>query len=154
MQRPWEAGLKINRNTAAGIRRNSNRRIPCRQSIALWLRAARRSVASPWRYDFARDSTLSCSMPCLPSLLCSEAGHMPLFRFEVLEPDPAPCAQAAPRLFDTTQEAWVMFETVFEPVVFRFEADQHAGWLAVASDDDLLCFRLSKKPGQIVLDFG
>jgi len=36
------------------------------------------------RYDFARDSTLSCSMPCLPSLLCSEAGHMPLFRFEVL----------------------------------------------------------------------
>jgi hypothetical protein len=111
------------------------------------------TIASPWSYDFVCESTLSCLMPCVPSR-CAETGHRPLFRFQVLKPDPVSCAQAAPRLFDATQEPWVMFETVFEPVVFRFEADQDAGWLAMSSDDDLLRFRLSKKPRQIVLDFG
>ena len=43
---------------------------------------------------------------------------MPLVRFKVLQPDPTSCAQAVPRLFDTTQEARVTFETVFKPVLF------------------------------------
>src|SRR5712692_2605244 len=47
-----------------------------------------------------------------------------------------------------------MLETVFEPVLFRFETDQHARRFAVARDDDLLRLCLSKKPRQIVLDFG
>jgi hypothetical protein len=46
-----------------------------------------------------------------------------LFLFDVLEPDSKSSAQAAARLFDAAQEAWVMFEAVFEPVVFRFKAD-------------------------------
>src|SRR5882672_10468087 len=36
--------------------------------------------------------------------------------------DPAPCPQVIPRLFDTTQEARVTFETVFEPVLVSLEA--------------------------------
>ena len=44
--------------------------------------------------------------------------RVPLFRFNVFEPDPASCAQAISCLLDTTQEARVMFEPVFEPVFF------------------------------------
>ena len=43
---------------------------------------------------------------------------MPLFRFNILQPDPTSGAQAVPRLFDTTQEARVTFETVLKPVFF------------------------------------
>ena len=57
------------------------------------------TTPSPWRYDFARDSTLSYPMPCLLLLSCSEVSRMALFRFEVLQPYPASCAQAAPHLF-------------------------------------------------------
>ena len=48
--------------------------------------------------------------------------HLALFRFKVFEPDPASCAQAVPRLFDSTQEARIMLESIFEPALFRFEA--------------------------------
>src|SRR5712672_803403 len=78
----------------------------------------------------------------------------PLFRFKVFEPDPTSCAQAVPCLFDAAKEPRIMFEPVFEPVLFRLEADQHARRFAMARDDDLLLLRLSKKPRQIVLDFG
>jgi hypothetical protein len=76
-----------------------------------------------------------------------------LFRFKVLEPDPTSRAQAVPRLFDTAQEARVMLKTVFEPVFFRFEADQHTRRFAMARDDDLLRLCLAKESRQIVLDF-
>jgi hypothetical protein len=62
------------------------------------------------------------------------------------------CAQTVPRLFDTTEEARVMFETVLEPILFRFEADQEACRFAVTRDDDLLRLGLTKIPRQIVLD--
>jgi hypothetical protein len=73
---------------------------------------------------------------------------------KVFEPDPASCKQAVPCLFDAAQESRVMFETVFEPVIFRLEADQHARRFAMTRDDDLLRHCLSKKPRQIILDFG
>jgi hypothetical protein len=50
------------------------------------------------------------------------SGAAPLFCFKVLQPDPTSRAQAAPRLFNATQEAWVMLETVVEPVFFRFRS--------------------------------
>jgi hypothetical protein len=62
------------------------------------------------------------------------------------------CAQTVPRLFDTTQEARVTFETVLEPVLFGFEADQDACRFAVTRDDDLVRLGLTKIPRQIVLD--
>ena len=68
-----------------------------------------------------------------------------LFRFNVFEPDATPCAQAVPRLLDAPQEARVVLETVFEPVLFGLKADQHARRLAVARDDDLLGLSLAKK---------
>ena len=77
-----------------------------------------------------------------------------LFLFNVFEPDPKSGAQAAARLFDAAQEAWVMFEAAFEPVVFRFKADQHARRFTMAGDDDFLGLRLAQVSGQIVLDFG
>jgi hypothetical protein len=63
------------------------------------------------------------------------------------------CAQAAARLFNTTQEARVMLEAVFEPIFFGLESDQHARWFAMARDDDFRRLRLAKKSRQIVLDF-
>jgi hypothetical protein len=47
-----------------------------------------------------------------------------------------------------------MFEAVLEPVILRLEADQHAGGLAVARDNDLLRLSFSKKARQIILDLG
>src|SRR5216684_5666537 len=69
-----------------------------------------------------------------------------LFRFDVFEPDAKSCAQAVPCLLDAVQEARVVLETVFEPVLFGLEADQHARRLAVTRDDDLLRLGFSKKP--------
>ena len=43
--------------------------------------------------------------------------------FKVLEPYPTSCAQAVPCLFDSAQEARVVLEAVFEPVLFQLEAD-------------------------------
>src|SRR3954453_411380 len=70
-----------------------------------------------------------------------------LFGFQLLQPRSAPRTQAAPRLFDAIQKAWVVFEPVVEPVLFRFESDQNAGRLAVPRDDDLLRLRLTKITG-------
>ena len=46
-----------------------------------------------------------------------------------------------------------MFETIVEPVLLRFEPDQHAGRLAMTRYNDLLRLSFSKIAGQIVLDF-
>ena len=46
-----------------------------------------------------------------------------LFGLEVFESDPTSRTQAAPCLFDAAQETRVTFETVFEPILFRLEAD-------------------------------
>src|SRR4051812_30076660 len=45
-----------------------------------------------------------------------------------------------------------MLETVLEPVIFGFKANQHARRLAVTRYHDLLRFRFPEKAGQIVLD--
>ncbi len=79
---------------------------------------------------------------------------MLLFHFKVFQLDPMSCTQASPRLIDTAQEARVMFQTIFEPIVFGSESDQHASRLAITRDDDLLPLSLAKIARQIVLDFG
>src|SRR5271157_2132948 len=78
----------------------------------------------------------------------------PLSLFQVFQPDPMPLAQAFSRLFDTAQEARVMFQTVFEPIVFGFESDQHASRFAMTGDDDLLRLSLAKIARQVIFDFG
>src|SRR5690242_3612983 len=91
-----------------------------------------------------------------PPALCAhtrcDARTVPLLDFKVFEPCPASRAQAIARLFDTTQEPWVVFETVLKPVFFRFESDQHARGLAVARDDDLLSLGFSQEARQIIFD--
>jgi hypothetical protein len=95
------------------------------------------TIASPWRYDVVLESTLSYPISCrcfrmLRREMCTRA----LFHFNVLDPGPTSRAQAVSGLFDAAQEARVMLETVFEPVLFGLEADQHACRLAMACDDD------------------
>jgi len=53
-------------------------------------------------------------------------------------------AQAAPRLLDAANKARVMLEAVIEPVLLRFESDQHTRRLAMARDHDLLRLGLAK----------
>ena len=63
-------------------------------------------------------------------------------------------AQAFPRLIDSPEEAGIVLQPVFEPVVLRLEADQHPRRLAVARDDDVLLFRLAQQVRKIVLHLG
>jgi hypothetical protein len=86
--------------------------------------------------------------------LHSDGARVPLLAFDVFEPSPTSRAQAVPRLFDATQEARVVLKSVLEPILFRFEADQHACGLAMAGDDDLLPLSFSKEARQIILDLG
>jgi hypothetical protein len=103
------------------------------------------TIASPWRYDLARECALSSPMTFAskPARYAATDESTRLFRFKIFELDSTSRAQAAPSLLDTTQEPWVVLETVFEPVLFRFEADQHACGLAVPRDDDLLSLGFS-----------
>ena len=79
------------------------------------------------------------------------AGH---YSYSVFQSDSAPRTQAFARLFNSTQKARIVFKTIFEPVFFQFESDQHPGRLAVARNDDLLRLSLAKVTRQIVLNFG
>ena len=113
------------------------------------------TIRPPWRYDFARQPPLY-RPTTFPSLRAHSDGivYVPLFIFDVFEPGPTSRAQAVSRLFDTTQEARVVFEAVLEPVLFRLETDQHAGGLTMARNNDLLRLSFSKKARQIILDLG
>ena len=42
-----------------------------------------------------------------------------------------------------------MFELIIKPIIFGCEADQHPGFSA-AADDNLLVFRLTQKPREVV----
>lgn len=58
-------------------------------------------------------------------------GRLPLLHIDILDLHAACGPQAAPRLFDTLQETRIMLQAVFEPVVLRFESNQHTGRLAM-----------------------
>src|SRR6185437_5375520 len=62
----------------------------------------------------------------------------PSLRAQILDPDTASRVQARARFFDPAKKTRIGFEPIFEPVVVRSEADQHAGRLAVARDGDFL----------------
>src|SRR4051812_26561204 len=78
-----------------------------------------------------------------PQALRSD-GNAPLLRFDVLQPHSVSSTQTVTRLFNTPQETLIMFETVVEPFLFRLEADQYTGWLAVPRDHDFLRLRFAK----------
>ena len=77
---------------------------------------------------------------------------MLLFRFDVFQPDPAPCMQAVARLFDSAQKSRIVWKTIFEPVFFRFKTDQDPSRLALTRDNDLLRLGLAQISGQVVFD--
>ena len=60
------------------------------------------TIASPWHYDVARERPLSFSgtFPSMRARYAKTGDLARLFRFKVFEPDPTPCAQAVPCLFD------------------------------------------------------
>lgn len=54
-------------------------------------------------------------------------------------------------LCDTLEKLRVILKAILEPVLFRLESDEHAGWLAVPRYHDLFTLCHSKVAGQIVL---
>jgi hypothetical protein len=60
-------------------------------------------------------------------------------------------AKAGARSFDAPKEPRIALQPVLEPLVFRFEADQHAGGLAVPRDDVLPRLGFAQKAREIVL---
>ena len=77
---------------------------------------------------------------------------MQLFGFDILKFYAASFAEAFPRLFNPVQKAWIVLQAVIEPIIFRLETDQQAGWLSVPCDDNLLRLGLAEKSGEIILD--
>jgi hypothetical protein len=70
-----------------------------------------------------------------------------LFHFDVLQPDPSTGMQAVACLLDPAQESRIVLGAIVEPILLRFEADQHARRLAVTRDDDLLRLGLARVAG-------
>ena len=81
-----------------------------------------------------------CASLCVRAAI-GPLAQVPLFRFDVLQPEPTPGMQTVARLLDSAQKSRIVFELIFKPVFLRFETDQHSGWLAVTRDDDLLGLR-------------
>ncbi len=75
-------------------------------------------------------------------------------REHVLQLDAATRPDTGARLLDALQKSRVILKPIVKPVVFRFEPDQHPGWLAVARDDNLLRLCLSQEAREIVFDRG
>jgi hypothetical protein len=72
------------------------------------------------------------------------------FSFNILDPDAAALSEALPRLFNATEKAHIVFESIVEPVVLGSEAYQHTDRLPVPSDDDLFALGVAQKSGDII----
>ena len=77
-----------------------------------------------------------------------------LLGFQVIQAHTAPGTQAVTCLFDPSQEAGIVFQPIIEPIILRFESDQHASRFAMACDNDLLRLCFTEKPRQVILDLG
>src|SRR6266478_6023894 len=73
---------------------------------------------------------------------------------DVLDANAASRAQACARFFDPAQKTRIGLEPIVEPIVFRFETDQHAGRFAMSGDDDLLCPGFPEITREVILDLG
>jgi hypothetical protein len=61
--------------------------------------------------------------------------------------------ETLPRLCDPLEEAWIVFQFVIEPIVFRSKSHQDARRLSMPGDNDLLIFRQAEVVRQVILDF-
>src|SRR5262249_3399891 len=81
-------------------------------------------------------------------------GRTTLLRFDIFQTSSTSRLKAFARALDPSQETRIVLEPIFEPIILRLKADQHAGRFAVASDDDVLLLRFAQEAGQIVFDLG
>jgi hypothetical protein len=80
--------------------------------------------------------------------------HAALISFKVFQLNSTSCPQTVARALDSPQKLRIVLKPVVEPVILRFETNQHTRWLATARDYDLLRLSLAKIARQIVLDLG
>lgn len=57
---------------------------------------------------------------------------------QILESDTAPAPQTVARVGDVAQELGMVLQSIVEPVVFGFEADQHASRFPMPCDQNVL----------------
>ena len=73
-------------------------------------------------------------------------------RWQILQSNTAASLEGVARLGYSPEKLRVMLQAIVEPVLLALEADQHAGWLPVPRDEDLLRLGQAEESGQIVLD--
>jgi hypothetical protein len=73
-------------------------------------------------------------------------------RRQILEWDAATAPERFSRLCDSPQELGMVLQSIVEPVVLTFEADQHTGRLPVPRDENLLGLGQAQESRQVVLD--
>jgi hypothetical protein len=70
----------------------------------------------------------------------------------ILESDATPTPEIFTGLGDPPQKLGMVLQSIVEPVVFAFEADQHTSGLTVPRDENLLGFGQAQESREIVLD--
>jgi len=83
----------------------------------------------------------------------SSLGIMNHSILEILESGAATFVKALAGRLETPAEPGIMLETIVEPIVFRSEADQHPGRLAVPGNHDLLGLGETQVLREIILYF-
>src|ERR1700728_213498 len=73
---------------------------------------------------------------------------------QIFQAHAASYPQAFARFLDPPQKARIVLKPIFEPVVFRFKSDQHAGRLAVPCNDDVALGRFAQQMRQVVFYLG
>src|SRR5579872_9680 len=80
-------------------------------------------------------------------------GRHLLLRFDIFQANAKPGSKTRPRFFNPPQKPGVGFQPILEPIIFRFEADQHSSWLAVTCNDDFLLLGFVQKTREVIFDF-
>ena len=75
-------------------------------------------------------------------------------RSDLVERNTSACADLRARFRDPAQKLRIVFQTVIEPIVFRREADEHAGGSPVPRDHNLLFRGQTKVLRKIILHCG
>ena len=73
-------------------------------------------------------------------------------RRQILEWDTAPTPKTFARLCYSPQKLRMVLQSVIEPVLLVFEADQHAGRLPMPCDQNLLGLGQPQESREVVLD--
>ena len=71
---------------------------------------------------------------------------------QILESHTVPAPEALARLCYSPQELGMVLQSIVEPVVLAFEADQHASRFPMPCDEDFFRLGQAQEPRQIILN--